>query len=104
MQTQADKEYDSDAPYGRKPNGQPYKTKPSMRNAIKNYQDKHRETFRENTKKWTENNKEKHDAYMKEYYNKNRDKHTQYMREYNLNQKLELQYLRELFKQGLQTV
>ena len=104
MQTQADLEYDPDAPYGRKSNGQPYKTKPSMRNAIKTYQSKHRDTMKENTKKWTEQNREKQHSYMREYYKQNREKHLLYMRDYKLNQKFELEYLRELFNQGLQAV
>ncbi len=107
MQTIADTEYtneiDPDAPYGRKKNGQPYKTPQNIRQSIKKYADNHKEQIREATRKWTANNKERHDAYMKEYFKNNREKHLLHMREYKMNQKLELEYYRELFRQGLQT-
>lgn len=88
---------DRDAPYGRKKNGEPYKTRPSLRKALKKYQDKTRE---------------KKNAYNQDYYAKNRDKciqsvrnsqaknpekYKEYQTTYYHNCSLELQYYRDLF-------
>ena len=83
MQTPADLEYDPEAPYGRKPNGQPYKTKPSLRNAIKKYHSNNKDVladarkryYAKNTKnivernmRWQANNKDKVREYQQKYY------------------------------------
>jgi hypothetical protein len=94
-------EIDKDAPYGRKKNGEPYKTRPSLRNAMKKHH---------------QNNKEKKNAYQKAYYEKHRDKCIQSVRNSQAkdperyremdiicrhNRSLELQYYRQLFAEVL---
>jgi hypothetical protein len=93
---------DKDAPYGRKKNGEPYKTRPSLRNANKKYHTKIRD---------------KKNAYNLDYYAKNRDKciesvrksqaksaekHKEYQSTYYHNRSLELQYYRDLFAELLE--
>lgn len=104
MQTIADIEIDPDAPYGRKKNGQPYKTKPCVRKAVDKYCGNHRDENAERTRKWTENNREKHDTYMKNYYQQNREKCILRAKENQFKKTLELKYLRELFNQSLQPI
>ena len=92
---------DPDAPYGRKENGEPYKTRPSLRNAVKKHH---------------QNNKEKRAEYRRDYYQKNRykciqivqrsqaknqDKYREYQATYYHNRSLELQYFRDLFDELL---
>ncbi len=93
MQTQADHEYDSEAPYGRKPNGEPYKTKPSLRRAMIKYQKaKYAENPKlqyERTLKWAANNKDKVRKLALDHYYK---------------KKAELEYYKELFTISLETV
>ena len=93
MQTQADLEYDPEAPYGRKPNGQPYKTKPSLRMAINKY----------GKQKYAENPKYQMEA-NKKWIQKNREKVNQYSKDYSNRKNAELQYYRELFTLSLETV
>jgi hypothetical protein len=95
-------EIDKDAPYGRKKNGEPYKTRPSLRNAMKKHH---------------QNNKEKKNAYQKAYYEKHRDsclksvqkcqeknkeKYREYYATYHQNMRNELQYYRDLFAEVLE--
>jgi hypothetical protein len=93
MQTQADHEYDSEAPYGRKPNGQPYKTKPSFRRAMGKY---HKKKYAENPQIQMEANKR--------WIQKNREKVNQYGREQYYKKKAELEYYKELFTISLETI
>ena len=93
MQTEADQEYDATAPYGRKPNGEPYKTKPSMRKAMTKYQ---KTKYAENpqiqyqrTLKWASNNKDKVRKLALDHYYK---------------KKAELEYYKELFTISLESV
>ena len=93
MQTQADFEYDYEAPYGRKLNGEPYKTSPSMRKAMTKYQKaKYAENPKiqyERTRKWAANNKDKvRKLALNHYYKK----------------KSELEYYKELFTVSLESV
>jgi len=50
---------DEDAPYGRKPNGEPYKTKPKARLNNNAYNAKNREKCKAITNKWNEENPER---------------------------------------------
>jgi hypothetical protein len=108
MQTIADTEYaneiDPDAPYGRKKNGQPYKTKPSMRSAIKNYKEKHKEEIKEYSRKYYQENPEKAKEYCLKWTRKNADKHRQNSLNYYYKKRMELEYFKELFQQGLREV
>ena len=106
MQTIADFEYaneiDPDAPYGRKKNGQPYKTKPSMRNAIKNYQSKHRAELSEKQRKYYQANAESCKEVIRNWQKTHPERYNEIARKCYYNKKYELEYLRELFNQGLQ--
>lgn len=83
---------DTDAPYGRKKNGQPYKTSPAMRKAMNKYvKRKYAEDPKiqyERTRKWAAKNPEKVRKYALDHYHK---------------KQAELQYLKELFQLGLET-
>ena len=104
MQTQADLEYDPEAPYGRKPNGQPYKTKPSLRNAIKNYQSKHRGELVEKQRKYYEANIERYKEVIRSWQKSHPERVREISKKCYYNKKYEHEYLKELFNQGLQTV
>ena len=104
MQTAADIEIDSEAPYGRKKNGQPYKTKPSMRAAIQNYQSKRRDELSEKQRKYYAENTEKCRESIKKWYKEHPEKGREYFQKHYYDKKAELEYYRELFNQSLQTV
>ena len=101
MQTQADLEYDPEAPYGRKPNGQPYKTRPSLRNAVKNYTTKNAAKRLEYQKEYYEKNKEKHLKLCLRWKRENAVKLKKYSSDYYYSRKMELEYLKELFEESL---
>ena len=104
MQTAADLEYDSTAPYGRKPNGQPYKTKPSLRNAIKKYHSNNKDVLAEAKKRhYAKNARQLLDGNMRWQAN-NKDKVRQYQQKYYLKNRGELEYYRELFTLSLESV
>lgn len=104
MQTAADIEIDSEAPYGRKKNGQPYKTKPSMRAAIQKHHEKNKEKLLEYSKKYYAENTEKCRESIKKWYKEHPEKGREYFQKHYYNKKAELEYYRELFNQSLQTV
>ena len=101
MQTTADLEYDADAPFGRKPNGQPYKTSPSMRNAIKNYQAKHRAELAEKQRKYYAENAESCKKVIRNWQKTNPERYNENAKKCYYNRKFELEYLRELFNESL---
>ena len=84
-------EVDNEAPYGRKKNGQPYRTSPAMRKAMNKYvKRKYAEDPKiqyERTRKWAAKNQEKVRKYALDHYYK---------------KKQELQYYKELFELGLE--
>ena len=92
---------DPEAPYGRKKNGQPYKTRPSMRMAIKKYNTKNAVKKLEYQKIYYANNKEKHLETCLKWQRKNTDKMRKYSSDYYYCRKMELDYLKELFEQSL---
>jgi hypothetical protein len=93
MQTQVDLEYDSEAPYGRKSNGEAYKTKPSFRRAMGKYR----------KRKYAENPQIQMEA-NKRWIQKNKEKVNQYGREQYYKKKAELEYYKELFTISLESV
>jgi hypothetical protein len=93
MQTENEPEYDPTAPYGRKPNGEPYKTKPSMRRAMGKYQ----------KKKYAENPKIQLEA-NKRWIQNNKDKVRKLALDHYYRKRAELEYYKELFAVSLETV
>ncbi len=104
MQTQADFEYDSAAPYGRKPNGEPYKTKPSVRRAINKYHANNKQTVLEAKRRWANANKELKSEYTKKWQKENRERANESSRICYYRKKAELEYYRELFTISLESV
>jgi hypothetical protein len=104
MQTQADHEYDSEAPYGRKSNGTPYKTKPSMRMANQKYHANNREAVLESKRRWANANKELKSQYTKKWQKENREKANELSRNAYYRKKAELEYYKELFTLSLETI
>jgi hypothetical protein len=101
MQTTADIEIYSDAPYGRKKNGQPYKTRPSMRKAILNYQSKNPDKKLQYQKMYYANNTQKHLETCLKWQRENADKMRKYSSDYYYSRKMELEYLKTLFHESL---
>jgi hypothetical protein len=58
---------DEEAPYGRKPNGEPYKTKPNIRQCNNSYYAKNREKCTDISRKWEEQNPERAKEYRRLY-------------------------------------
>lgn len=82
-------EIDEEAPYGRKPNGEPYKTKPAYRVQAKLYHTKNKEKCKERTNKWKEENPER----VKEL-----------KRLYALRKRLELAYYKQLVFESIESL
>ena len=90
-------EIDRDAPYGRKKNGEPYKTRPSLRKAFKKYQDKTRDKKNTYNREYYSNNRDKCIQSVRNAQAKTADKYKVYQATYYHNRSLELQYYRDLF-------
>ena len=104
METPEDIEYDSEAPYGRKTNGQPYKTKPSQRNASNNYFNRNVDVRREKLRQRYQANKDSVYNKLRVWQIKNREKTNEYQKKYYWQKKAELDYYKELFIISLESV
>lgn len=82
-------EIDEEAPYGRKPNGEPYKTKPTARICNNAYNANHREKIRATTNKWNQEHPER----VKEH-----------KRLYALRKRLELAYYKQLVFESIESL
>ena len=95
---------DSEAPYGRKKNGEPYKTKPSLRKAIQKNHEKNKVKLLEYSRNYYANNTEKCRERIKNWEKEHPEKRREYFQKHYYDKKAELEYLRELFTQGLERI
>lgn len=90
-------EIDRDAPYGRKKNGEPYKTRPSLRNAMKKHQQKSQDKINEYQRAYYQKNRDRCLESVRKCQAKNKEKYKEYYATYHHNKNAELQYYRDLF-------
>jgi hypothetical protein len=83
---------DTDAPFGRKKNGQPYKTSPAFREKMTAY----------SKRKYAEDPQIQYER-IRKWQEKNPDKVRQYAHQSYYKKQAELQYYKELFQLGLET-
>jgi hypothetical protein len=102
MQTIADIEIDPDAPYGRKSNGKPYKTPSNIRESVKKCNSKNKEKLLEYSRKYYAENTDKCRQQVYKWRQEQPEKVQQYMQKHYYEKKAELEYYRELFKQGIE--
>jgi hypothetical protein len=82
-------EIDDEAPYGRKPNGEPYKYSPAQRERANRYYTKNKDKCRTRNDKWRTENYER----VKEL-----------SRLYSLRKRLELAYYKQLVFESIESI
>ena len=104
MQTQPEIEIDPEAPYGRKPNGKPYKTPQNIRESVNKCNSKNKEKLLEYSKKYYAENTDKCRQKVYKWREERPEKVQQYMHKHYYEKKAELEHYRKLFKQSIESI
>jgi hypothetical protein len=104
MQTQPEIEIDPDAPYGRKKNGQPYKTPQNIRESVKKCNSKNKQKILEYSRKYYADNTDKCRQTVYKWREEHPDKVQQYKQKHYYDKKAEFELYRELFKKSIETI